>query len=157
MGAPPGLLSGIHVFFALLGMLASSAGLGVLLAGSEPRWVRRFALLAALFIWLSWISSAPVYMYEYGVDKAVIKAYDELRAAHSIGMETKEHVFYTGLMLSTALALIALVLDPVDHRSRRLYIAAFIILIVGGILLDALGAWIGISAKLGWFYGGGSG
>ncbi len=157
MAAPPGLASDLHVFFALMGMLASSAGLGVLLAGSDTRWVRRFALLATLFIWLSWISSAPVYMYEYGVDKAVIKSYEELRAAHSIGMETKEHIFYTGLMLSTALGLIAYVLDPLDPFSRRLYLAIFIIIIVGGILLDALGAWIGISAKLGWYYGGGGG
>lgn len=65
-------------------------------------------------------------------------------------METKEHIFYTGLVLATALPMLVFSLNLDNIWHRRLLLAVLITLVIGGIILDALGGWISIAAKLAW-------
>jgi len=152
-----GFESGVHVFFALLSMITAGLGAGMLLTDKfNNTRIRKVALLIAILVWISWFTVAPVYTQEYGVDKSKIKSYPETVAAHAIGMETKEHIFYTGLILATIIPIIAYTTDIAGNKAiKKLMLSLFILLILGGILLDALGAWISIAAKLAWSMRGG--
>ncbi len=108
------------------------------------------SILFAILVWLSWISVAPVYIQEYGVDKAVIKEFPETKPAHSIGMETKEHIFHTGLILATLVPIQAYALDLNLPSSRKIIMGTPVTLIIGFIIMDAFGAWISIAAKKAW-------
>ena len=153
-----GIESGIHVFFALLSLISSGIAVGMLMkGGNNVNMIKLLSLLTAILIWLSWITVAPVYVNEYGVDKAQIKAYPETKPAHSIGMETKEHIFYTGLLLATLLPIVAYSIDLRDEKARKTLLLMFTLLILGGIILDVMGGWISISAKLAWFKAAGGG
>ncbi len=138
-------------------MITSGVALGLLITGKVSNTtIRKTVLIIAILVWLSWFTVIGVYTQAYGVDKKVIKAYPETKAAHSIGMETKEHTFYTGLILATLLPLIAYTTDIENNKAaRKMLIGILILLIVGGIVLDALGAWISIAAKIAWSLGGG--
>ncbi|WP_202319309.1 hypothetical protein [Archaeoglobus neptunius] len=147
----PGMEAGIHVFFALLSGLLGAATLALLVKkAGDLSTIRILSLLIAIFVWLSWVTVIPVYTTEYGTDKAVIKSFDDTRAAHSLGMETKEHIFYTGLILSALLPITAYSVNPAGEAGRRLLISILIILLLGFLLMDALGAWIGLAAKQAW-------
>lgn len=152
-----GLEAGVHVFFALLSMLAAAFGLGMLITGKiDNDKFRKLAIILAILVWLSWFAVAPVYTQQYGIDKGKIKAYPETVAAHAIGMESKEHIFYTGLILATIVPIIAYSVDIEESKgARKLMISILLLLILGGITLDALGAWISIAAKIAWSMGGG--
>ena len=153
----PGIEGAIHVFFALLALLTSSALLALLYTGStDEKLIRTLALAIAIFVWLSWFAVIPVYTVEYGLDKAVIKHYPELAMAHKFGMETKEHIFYTGLFLATLVPIFAYTLDVTSPRERRVLIWTIVILILGGIVMESLGGWIATAARLGWYMYAGS-
>lgn len=121
-----GLEAGTHVFFALLAMLAGATLFGYLMKkGVENGRVRQLAAIIAVLVWLSWITAAPIYMYEYGADKARIKAHPETVVAHGIGMEIKEHVFYTGLILATLIPIIAYGSDVGGNDAARRLLLGF--------------------------------
>ena len=151
-----GLEAGIHVFFALLSMLSAAVSFGLLLQKNPSMSkLKIFVVSMTIFIWLAWITIAPVYVNEYSVDKAVIKNYPETIAAHAIGMETKEHIFYTGLILATFAPLIVYNIDLSENKvGKRLLMTVILLIIIGGVSLDAIGAWISTAAKIAWSLGG---
>jgi len=152
-----GLEAGIHVFLALLALLTSSISIGLLLKGSpDIGKVKLFVYATTVLVWLTWFTVAPVYVFEYGVDKAVIKSFSETIAAHAIGMESKEHLFYTGLILSTLTSFIAYGMES-DEGSRKLLLISMILLLIGGIILESVGGWISMSAKIAWMLRAGGG
>jgi len=149
--AVPGMETGVHVFTALLSGLSAVMLLGLLYSSSpNKKMVRRIAVAFAVLVWITWIAVAPVYVNEYGADKAVIKSFSETRNAHSLGMETKEHIFYTGLILSLLVPIGAYTLNLDKPGARKLMMWLLTTLIIGFIVMDALGAWISVSAKLAW-------
>ena len=153
-----GFEAGIHVFMALLSLVTGSIAIGLLLSKSNNVGIiKTMALLTAIFVWLSWITVTPVYVNEYGVDKAQIKAFPDTKPAHSIGMETKEHVFYTGLLLATLIPIVAYTVDLTDERNRKMLMLMFGLLLLGGIILDIFGGWISVAAKIAWFKAAGGG
>jgi len=118
--------------------------------------LKLLTIALAVLVWLSWFTVIPVYVNEYGVDKGAIKAHPETIAAHAIGMETKEHLFYTGLLLATLAPLIVYTVDIEKNvGGKKLLMIVVILLILGGVSLDALGAWISTAAKIAWSLGGG--
>lgn len=93
--------------------------------------MRYLAVGLAAFVWLSWFTSIDVYTVQYRTDRAVIVAYPQTAAAHKLGMETKEHIFYTGLVLATSLPLLAYAFDLKAPWARRaLMIVAAVLLVV---------------------------
>lgn len=152
-----GLEAGIHVFFALLSLLTAGITLGMLFQKNfDGSKVKILVITLTILVWLSWVTVMPVYVNEYGVDKAAIKSYPSTIAAHAIGMETKEHLFYTGLVLATLAPIIVYSTDIEKNlAAKRLLIWVLILIILGGISLDIIGAWISTAAKVAWFLGGG--
>lgn len=154
----PGLESAVHVFFALLSALTAVAMLALVYKRVDDRSLLRVLGIAlALFVWLAWISAAPVYIYGYSSDKNVIVSFNETKAAHKFGMETKEHIFYTGLILATLVPIALYSVDPVSNAGRRILLWILISLVIGFVIMDALGAWIAAAAKQAWAIKAGGG
>ena len=153
----PGVEAGIHVFFALLAMFSFSALAYGLYVGNKAKLVKTLAIIGAILVWLSWFTVIPVYTKEYGSDKAVIKEFEQTATAHRFGMETKEHIFYTGLMLATALGISVFYLDLNNPAARKYLLAMALTLLIGGFVLELLGGWISTSAKVAWSIKAGGG
>ena len=142
----------------MLALLSSSALLALLFTRSKDKKIITYlAIATAIFVWLSWFTVAPVYTGEYGADKAAIKAHPETIAAHAFGMETKEHIFYTGLFLATLLPIFALSIDVTSISGRKLLMWTVIVLILGGLVMEALGGWIATAARIAWYLEAGGG
>ena len=156
MASVPGLETGIHVYFALLALLSTAALISIVFAGStNKRLIKILAIAAALFTWFAWFSVINVYTIEYATDKAVIVKYPQTELAHELGMEVKEHIFYTGLLLTTLLPLLSYAIDIEKPWNRKLILWVAILVLLGGIIMDILGGWISIAAKQAWSLKGG--
>jgi len=154
----PGLEAGVHVFSALLSALTAVAILVLVYKRVDDRSLLRVLGIAlALLVWIAWISSAPIYIYEYASDKNMIVSFNETKTAHKFGMEVKEHIFYTGLILATLVPIALYSVDPVSDASRRILLWILISLVIGFIIMDALGAWIATAAKQAWAIKAGGG
>lgn len=70
-------------------------------------------------------------------------------------METKEHIFYTGLLLATLLPLLSYAIDIEKPWNRKLILWVAILVLLGGIIMDILGGCISIAAKQAWSLKGG--
>lgn len=155
MASVPGLESGVHVFFALLALLATSALFALLyMRSTNVKAIRALAVAAAVLIWLSWFSVIHVYTVEYPADRSVITKYPSTALAHEFGMEVKEHIFYTGLFLGTLLPIFAYA-DL--EKTRKLLMWTALLVVLGGIAMETLGGWISISAKTAWAIKAGGG
>lgn len=90
------VLRGLHVGFGELTLLFTMGVLAALVWGSLNRkvWIAKIASLAgAIFAVLSWVISGIYYVVFYGPDvKPTIKS-GSWPWAHSIFMESKEHIF----------------------------------------------------------------
>lgn len=156
MVSVPGLETGVHVYFALLALLSSTALISIIYSGStNKKLIKILAIAVALFTWLAWFSVINVYTIEYAADKAVIVKYPQTELAHELGMETKEHIFYTGLLLATLLPLLSYAIDIEKPWNRKLILWVAILVLLGGIIMDILGGWISIAAKQAWSLKGG--
>jgi len=151
---PPGLEVGAHAFTALLAMLASVVMLALVYVRSQ-QGVKKLAMAVALLVWLTWFLAIPTYTVWYTPDKEAIKANPATKAAHVFGMETKEHIFYTGLLLATLLPIVAHTVDLKSDAGRRLVMSILTALIVGGMVMNGLGAWVTNAAKQAWALKGG--
>jgi len=153
MVSVPGLETGIHVFFGLFAILASTALASIIYTGStNKKLINILAIATALFVWISWFSVINVYTVEYAADKAVILKYQETALAHEFGMETKEHIFYSGLFLATLLPILSYTIDINKQVNRRLIFWIAIAIVIGGIIMEMLGGWISIAAKQAWAF-----
>ncbi len=148
-----GLLIGsaIHAF---LGLLAIIAAVWILaeVRREDPDYdlVYKLSVSLAILVWLSWITAGWYYVLHYGVDKAVIKA-GPMPYAHAFGMEVKEHIFYTGLLLATALPLMVSSLkERIKIGEGKIVFHTVLAILLGGIVLDALAGLISLGAKAGW-------
>lgn len=71
--------------------------------------------------------------------------------AHGFGMETKEYIFYTGLLIATMLPIIVSSLkEKIAGGNAKLVFHLALAIIIGGIVLEGLGGLISIGAKAGW-------
>jgi len=149
--ATVGLEAGVHVYFALLAILVSAALLSLVYKGAvNGKIFRGLAVATAVFLWLSWFTVIHTYTVAYAGDRTVLKGNPQTAIAHNFGMETKEHIFYTGLFLGTILPIVAYTVDPKSPGGRRLFMWMLVLLIIGGFLMEGLGAWVSASAKQAW-------
>ena len=143
----------LHPTFGVLGVLAAVwVFVEVLNASAQNRArIQRVALLAAIFIWLSYLAGGYWYVQYYSVDRDIIKA-GPWPFAHTVVMETKEHVFFALLLLSTYLPVAARaaadrIAEDSGARNLLLTITAFIVLL--GLAMEGGGAVVALGAKLG--------
>lgn len=143
----------LHPTFGVLGVLAAVwVFVEVLNASAQNRArLQRVALFAGIFIWLSYLAGGYWYVTYYGADRDIIKA-GPWPFAHTVVMETKEHVFFVLLLLSTYLPIAARaaadqIVEDSAARNLLLTITAFIVLL--GLAMEGGGAVVALGAKLG--------
>ncbi|MBI3900159.1 MAG: hypothetical protein HY308_17995 [Gammaproteobacteria bacterium] len=143
----------LHPTFGVLGVLATVwVGVEILNASAHnEKRIRCAALIAAVMFWLSYMFGGYWYVLYYAADKAVIKS-GPWPFAHDLVMESKEHLFFVLLLLSTYLPIATrasgnrLILDS-GTRQLLLTVTTFIVLL--GLAMEGGGAVVALGVKLG--------
>lgn len=141
----------IHPTFAMLGVLASVWILVETLNISQFNIsrIRNGSIVVSLFMFIAWISSGYWYVLYYATDKALILA-GPWAFAHSLVMETKEHLFFMTLVLTFFLPIIAFKEDLVTSKSARvLLITVSALVILSALALEGAGSIIALGVKVG--------
>ena len=141
----------LHPTFGVLAMLAAVWFFVEVLNANERNLARikTAGVLVAVFIWLAYIVGGYWYVQYYYADKAIIKA-GPWPYAHSFFMETKEHLFFTLLLISTYLPIAASGSQFLVNRGARnllLTLSALVVLL--GLAMDGSGAVVGLGVKVG--------
>ena len=141
----------LHPTFGVLGIL-SAVWLFVEVINASESNVGRIkvaGVILAVLIWLSYLVGGYWYVEFYYADKAIIKA-GPWPFAHSFFMETKEHLFFTLLLISTYIPIAATNIRPVaDVGARNLLLAMSALVVLLGLVMDGSGATIGLGVKMG--------
>jgi len=145
----------LHPSFGVLAMLAAVWVFVEVLNVSDAnrRRIKTASLAVAVLIWLSYVLGGYWYVTHYAADKAIIKQ-GPWPFAHGFFMETKEHLFFVLLLISTYLPIAAsnltsgsqLVLDR-GARNLLLTLAALVVLL--GFAMEGSGAIVGLGVKMG--------
>ncbi len=143
----------LHAACGTLAMLAALWTLAELRSAGAAslRRARRAAWSAAAAIGLSFLLGGIVYREVYPLDKPWILA-GPLPWAHGIVMETKEHLFFSLLILACYLPVSLRGLDEgSDPRERRPAVTAAVLVVLLVLLMEAGGALTNLGLKLGAF------
>lgn len=135
-----------------LGVLAILAAVWVwveALNASEANRARtRTASLAvAALMWGAYLIGGYWYVNFYGTDRTAILG-GPWPFAHSLFMETKEHVFLSLLLLATYLPVAARADLVLNRSARRLVMWSAALVVVLGLGMEGAGAVISMGAKL---------
>ena len=83
-----------HVLIGLIGVMASYATLMGLLRREPPLLFLRFSALTAFLSYLlSWVSGGYYYVLRYGIEVKPVILVGAYPWAHTVIMESKEHIF----------------------------------------------------------------
>jgi hypothetical protein len=139
----------LHPSFGVLAILAS-LWVFVEVLNTESRVsagrIRVASLACAVLMWLSYLVGGYWYVLFYGADKALINA-GPWPFAHSFFMETKEHVFFTLLLLASYLPVAAFSLTS-NRAVRTLVLSVAGLIIVLGLAMEGAGAFISMGSKM---------
>jgi hypothetical protein len=116
--------------------------------GSSSSRVVIASVAAAVMIWLSYLVGGYWYVTEYGADKALIKA-GPWPFAHSFVTETKEHIFFTLLLLATYLPIAVLASRKAASRGTSvliLWTSGLVALL--GLSMEGMGAVMNLGVKV---------
>ena len=141
----------LHPTFGVLAMLAAVWFFVEVINANESNLSRitTAGLTVAVFIWLSYIVGGYWYVNFYYADKAIIKA-GPWPFAHSFFMETKEHIFFSLLLISTYLPVVVSGNQLLVNRGARnlvLTLSALVVLL--GLVMEGSGAIVGLGVKMG--------
>jgi hypothetical protein len=109
--------------------------------------IRKAALAAAFCMIATWILGGYWYVHFYPIDKALILK-GPWPFAHTLFMETKEHLFFITLILSFYLPIAAsdkLYANPV---ARRMVLCVAMLIVLTGLAIEGSGAVINHGAKV---------
>ena len=109
--------------------------------------IRKVALMTSLCMSLSWILCGYWYIHFYPTDRAVI-----LRGpwpfAHTLFMETKEHLFFITLILSFYLPIAAADKLYANEAARKMVLCVAMLIILSGLAIEGSGAVINHDVKV---------
>jgi hypothetical protein len=146
---PHELILMLHPAFGVLAILAAVWVFAEVLNNSESSQarIRLLSLATAVLMWLSYLVGGYWYVRYYGADKALINA-GPWPFAHSFVMETKEHVFFSLLLLASYLPIVASGLSPgrTQGRGLVLWVTAWIVML--GLFMEGGGAFVSMGAKV---------
>ena len=109
--------------------------------------VRIVAVIAAVFMVLSWAFGGYWYVSYYAPEKAIILK-GPWPWAHSIVMETKEHLFFIPLILALYLP-IAVAADLIrSHAARMMVFTVATLVVLSGLAIEGGGAIINYGVKV---------
>lgn len=140
----------LHPTFGVLAVLAAVwVYVDALNADTTPPARLRVAALAvAVFVWLAFLFGAYWYVQFYAADKAIILA-GPWPFAHRFIMETKEHMFFTLLLLGTFLPLAARNGLSADRGARLLVLTSAALVALLGLAMEGAGAVVALGVKMG--------
>ena len=141
----------LHPTFGVLGILSAVWLFVEVINASESNVgrIKVVGVVLAVLIWLSYLVGGYWYVEFYYADKAIIKA-GPWPFAHSFFMETKEHLFFTLLLISTYIPIAATNVRPVtDAGARNLLLAMSALVVLLGLVMEGSGATIGLGVKMG--------
>lgn len=135
------------------GMLAVLAALWLFVdalnaATVPPVRLHTAAGAVAVFIWLAFLFGGYWYVQYYAVDKAVIQA-GPWSFAHGLIMETKEHVFFTLLLLGSYLPVAVRNDLAADRNARLLVLSSAALVVLLGLAMEGAGAVVALAVKMG--------
>jgi hypothetical protein len=140
----------LHVAFGIACLLAAGWVFVEVLnvsAGNQAR-IRIVSRVAAASMWLAILVGGYWYVVFYKVDKAIILK-GPWPLAHSLFMETKEHLVLILLMLATYLPIAAANNLATSRDARRvvLWVAGLVVLLA--LVMDGEGGLIAMGVKVG--------
>lgn len=117
-------------------------------ASNQARlWLASIATLMLMLV--TWIAGGYWYVTYYAIDKAIILK-GPWPLAHTLVMETKEHLFFITLILCVLLPIVIKTNNIVTNRSARtlvLVVAALIVL--SAFTMEGAGAIISMGVRVG--------
>lgn len=138
-----------HSTFGVLGTLAALWVFVEALNAHEENAGRtkRAAYFSAVCMILAWILGGYWYVHFYPSDRALI-----LRGpwpfAHTLFMETKEHLFYITLILSLYLPIAARDKLYANTNARKMVMCVAMLIVLSGLVIEGSGAIINHGAKI---------
>jgi len=109
--------------------------------------IRLMSRLVVVLLWLTYFIGGWWYVVNYAPEKAFIMK-GPWKFAHSLVMETKEHVFLGLLLLGTLLPIIATNDIHKSAGARKLMLWVTTLLVLVGFGMDGAGAIISLGAKV---------
>jgi hypothetical protein len=137
---------------ATLGVLGTVAALWVLVETLNAREenaqrIRGAALGVTICMVAAWIVGGYWYLHFYPAERALILA-GPWPLAHSLFMETKEHLFLMTLILSLYLPIAAADKLYANAAARRMVLCVAMLIVVTGMVLEGSGAIIDHGVKV---------
>jgi hypothetical protein len=105
-------------------------------------------VLTAVFMFFTWVTSGYWYITYYAADKALILK-GPWAFAHTLVMETKEHVFFATLVLALLMPIVSYRNNINQNKSARrliLWLAALVVLT--SLALEGAGAIISFAVRM---------
>jgi hypothetical protein len=136
-----GTLAAVWVFVEALNARLENAGR-----------IRVAAWIAALCMTATWIIGGYWYVHFYPADRALILA-GPWPLAHTLFMETKEHLFFIPLILSFYLAIAVRDRLYENANARKMVLCVAMLIVVSGLAIEGAGAIINHGAKVALLHG----
>lgn len=138
-----------HSTFGVLGILAALWVFVETLNAREENAsrIRNASSLAALCMGITWILGGYWYIHFYPADRALILK-GPWPFAHTLFMETKEHLFFIPLLLSFYLAIAARDKLFANPSARKMVLCVALLIVLSGLTIEGFGAIINHGAKL---------
>jgi hypothetical protein len=135
-----GILSALWVFVETLNAREENAGR-----------IRKAAFIAALCMVVTWILGGYWYVHFYPLDRALILK-GPWPFAHTLFMETKEHLFFISLILSLYLPIAASDKLYANPNARKMVLCVAMLIALSGLAIEGSGAIINHGAKVALLY-----
>jgi hypothetical protein len=137
-----------HPTFGVLGILAAVWVFVEALNASEGNAARTrtAAIPVAVFIGLAWVFGGYWYVHFYGPEKAIILK-GPIPWAHSLIMETKEHLFFIPLVLAFYLPLATRDKLFANMAARTMVLSVAALIALSGFAIEGGGALISYGVK----------
>jgi len=138
-----------HSTFGVLGTLAALWVFVEALNATERNAgrIRRVASFAACFLVITWILGGYWYVHFYPADRALILS-GPWPFAHTLFMETKEHLFYITLILALFLPIAAKEKLYANSAARKMVLCVAMLMVLSGLAIEGAGAIINHGAKI---------
>ena len=109
--------------------------------------IRRAALCTALFMLLTTFVGGYWYVHFYPADRAFI-LHGPWPFAHTLFMETKEHLFFITLILACYLPIAARDKPQFNPAARRMVLCVAMLIVLSGLAIEGAGAVINHGVKV---------
>lgn len=109
--------------------------------------IRKAALIAGICMIATWIVGGYWYVHFYPADRAMILK-GPWPLAHTLFMETKEHLFFITLILSFYLPIAAAEKLYANASARKMVLCVAMLIVFSGLAIEGSGAIINHAAKV---------